>query len=284
MALKVDSKTITDADLIKVKNLIEAKLKSVKRRAVGSQEIFDDLSSTLESKLGEDKLEKMQFASALCLAVKDNRLPEFEVKLGKNGGIGPMEKKIKLPMLSELKKEVETWVEEVKKPVEAKETKEIKSVEETQVAAEKAETKPAPPVESQSTVPIDMSEVNMEEDVAQSVEIPPPPPTPTFSGTWGAGKGIGASWSKPVKKEDPTKQQTLIVGPTRYTVEMPLHKLETLIVNVLKGFVDDTGDIELAGIKYSCPEDKTEMLEDILFFLCEAKHVIVSTVEAKKAG
>lgn len=250
----IDANTLSSNDLLKVKEVVDSALKDVKRRALPSPQIFDALEGKIES-----TLKKVYFAQAVCAAVNGKRLPGYNVKPGKSGGIGydePEESKAEEP-------QPEVKVCNITLPSPSAEGK---AEVETLPAEPPVEVKPTP------TDPVDMSEdmKTVEEESRRLVtpEIPPPPPSPG----WGIPAGKLYDWGSKPAALGP--EQKLIVGQKLYMVPMSEIRLKTLVINVLGGVEDPQGDVRVNEIPYTLDESKAGLLEDVLFFLCDAKYVV----------
>jgi hypothetical protein len=81
-----DNVTISDDLANTIVSFLDQKLSDNKRRAYPMPDIFKDNEAVIKKELPE--VDKYKFQKALSLAIKDNRLAGYEIKLGKGGGVG----------------------------------------------------------------------------------------------------------------------------------------------------------------------------------------------------
>lgn len=77
---------ITDELITLILQLLEEKLNDNKRRAYPMPDIYRSLETKIKETYSD--VDRYKFQKALSLATKNGRLTGYEIKLGKNGGIG----------------------------------------------------------------------------------------------------------------------------------------------------------------------------------------------------
>lgn len=81
-----DTIKITDELITLILQLLEEKLNDNKRRAYPMPDIYRSLETKIKETYSD--IDRYKFQKALSLATKNGRLAGYEIKLGKNGGIG----------------------------------------------------------------------------------------------------------------------------------------------------------------------------------------------------
>lgn len=228
-----DSSLISDIMVEEITKFVHDKLKDKKRRAISMPEIYDAHLGIIGD------VDRVKFLNSLSAAVHEGRIKGFEMKRGKNGGVGFADSKV-------------TEVTEVTESANAPET-EVTDMEPLSFG-----TPPVPKLSlTESTNPVfdgipDFNTVT----------------NPVFSDT---------SPTLPVVKQIPTvpKEEccSITIGERTYKISCSYMKVKSILIHVFESKEDPNGDIVFDGKKYTC-KDKygRQYFDNFLYFVLGASY------------